>query len=424
MQPPALAVEWISIDRLFNSPSNPRHNDGAVPHVLASLKRFGWQQPVVAKRSGEVIAGNTRLKAAREIGAKEVPVVWFDGSDLDATAYQIADNRTHEFSEWAEPELAKLLEFLREEDALEGVGYTDEDIDALISELADLAGLAEIADPGPQEPPEKPVSRLADLWILGGHRLLCGDSTKPEDLARLMGGKKAHVMATDPPYLVDYTAGNHPPSSVNRPETANKSWDAYKDPKTSVEFFDSFLKACLPHVVPDAAIYQWHATRRQALVEQAWELNGLLVHQTLIWVKARGVLTRSMFMWRHEPCFMGWVQGNMPPKDRRPPPNHTTVWQIDQAGEDRPDHPTPKPLEIFTRPLQYHTRVGEIALEPFSGSGSQIIAAEQTRRRCFAMELSPAFVDVAVRRWEIATGKEAVLEESGSTFAEVAEERA
>jgi DNA modification methylase len=171
-------------------------------------------------------------------------------------------------------------------------------------------------------------------------------------------------------------------------------------------------------VVPDAAVYQWHATRRQALVEQAWQQNGLLVHQTIIWVKARAVLTRSMYMWAHEPAFFGWVQGNMPPPDRRPPHNARTTWEIDQAGEDRPDHPTPKPLEIFERPLQYHTKPGEIALEPFSGSGTQIIAAEKLRRRCFAMELSPAFVDVAVRRWEMATGREAVLDGSGQTFAE------
>ena len=121
---------------------------------------------------------------------------------------------------------------------------------------------------------------------------------------------------------------------------------------------------------------------------------------------------------------MGWVKGKMPPKDRRPPPNQTTVWEIDQAGEDRPDHPTPKALEIFERPLQYHTRAGEIALEPFSGSGTQMIAAEKLRRRCYAMELAPAFVDVAVRRWEVATGKEAVLDGADRTFADMAKERA
>jgi DNA modification methylase len=418
-----LSIEWVAIERLFCSPSDPRRNDPAVPHVAASIRRFGFRQPIVAKPSGEVIAGNTRIKAAQSLALPEVPVAWFDGSDLDATAYAIADNRTHEFAEWDDQSLAALLETLRAEDALDGVGFTDEEIDQLLAEMAAALPDAEINDPGPEEPPERPVTRPGDLWLLGEHRLLCGDSTSPDALAQLMSGEKAHLLATDPPYLVDYTAGNHPPSSFNRPETANKHWDEYRDPAASVDFFDAYLRTCLPHVVPDAAIYQWHATRRQALVEEAWQQNHLLVHQTIIWAKSRGVLTRSMFMWRHEPCFMGWVQGNMPPKDRRPPPNHTTVWEIDQAGEDRPDHPTPKPLEIFTRPLEYHTKPGEIALEPFSGSGSQVLAAEQTHRRCFAVELAPGYVDVALRRWEKATGKQATLDGTEQTFAEVSAER-
>jgi DNA modification methylase len=130
-----------------------------------------------------------------------------------------------------------------------------------------------------------------------------------------------------------------------------------------------------------------------------------------------------MFMWQHEPCFFGWVKGDMPPKPRRPPNNHTTVWEIDQAGEERPDHPTPKPLEVFTRPLEYHTKPGEVVLEPFSGSGSQIIAAERLGRRCFAGELSGAFVDVAVQRWEKATGMHAVLDGTDMTFDEIEAER-
>ena len=130
-----LTVEWVPRDRLFCSPANPRQNEEAVPHVVASIRRFGWQQPVVARPSGEVIAGNTRLKAAHELGLEEVPVIWLDGSDIEATAYAIADNRTHEFAEWDEPALAQLLEQLREEDALDGVGYSDEDIDELLAEL-------------------------------------------------------------------------------------------------------------------------------------------------------------------------------------------------------------------------------------------------------------------------------------------------
>ncbi len=314
-----LDVVWVQRTQLFCCSKNPRRNDPAVPHVAASLKRFGWRQPIVAKRSGEVIAGNTRLKAAGVLGMVEVPVVWFDGAELEATAYQIADNRTAEFAEWDQEGLAALLAELKAEDALEGVGFDASEVDQMLAEL-EAKEPRDIEDPGAEEPPERPVTRAGDLWILGDHRLLCGDSTLPETITRLMGGQQARLLATDPPYLVDYTARNHPPSKANRPETANKHWDEYKDPTTGVAFFDAFLKACLPHLTDDAAIYQWHATRRQALVEEAWKQNGLLIHQTLIWVKLRGVLTRSLFMWRHEPCFMGWKEGYMPPKDRRPPP--------------------------------------------------------------------------------------------------------
>ena len=151
-----LSVEWVAIERLFCSPANPRHNDEAVPHVVSSIRRFGWQQPIVARASGEVIAGNTRLKAALEMGLKEVPVAWFDGSTIDATAYQIADNRSHEFADWNEGELALILEQLREEDALEGVGYDDAQIDELLAELA--AGSPELNDPG--VPTEYPIRAL------------------------------------------------------------------------------------------------------------------------------------------------------------------------------------------------------------------------------------------------------------------------
>ena len=195
------------------------------------------------------------------------------------------------------------------------------------------------------------------------------------------------------------------------------------DPDASVEFYRDFLSLALAHCIERVPVYQWHATRRQALVERAWQENNLLVHQTVVWAKSRGVLTRSHYLWQHEPAFYGWRQGFMPEKGRRPATTATTIWQIDQTGEERPDHPTPKPLEIFRRPIGYHTRQGEICLEPFSGSGSQLIAAESLSRRCFGMELSPAYVDVAVRRWQKATGREAVLESEGTSFAQTAANR-
>ena len=206
-----LKVEWVSIDQVFLNPANPRENEEAVPKVAASLRRFGWRQPIVIKQSGEVVAGNTRLKAAKALGMTMVPITRFEGPDIEATAYSIADNKVAEIATWDETALAKLLDELRAEDALEGVGFDDSEIDELIDNLSTLdVEINEIEDPGVGEPPGNPVARLGDLWILGNHFLLCGDSTKAEDVSRLMDGTKAVLFSTDPPYCVNYTGMDRP----------------------------------------------------------------------------------------------------------------------------------------------------------------------------------------------------------------------
>jgi DNA modification methylase len=379
---PTLHIRRVALDALHFDPANARmHGPENMHAITASLQRFGQAEPLVVHAgTGRVIGGNGRLAAMRSLGWTEADVVELDLDSIDATAWGIALNRTGELAEWDDEALSKLLASLRDEGALEGVGFSDAELDGLLAQFDD--GVNDIDDVAPEAPPEHPVTQLGDLWQLGDHRLLCGDSTSPEDVARLMNGVHAQLLATDPPYLVDYTANNHPPSSFNRPETANKNWDAYKDPATGIAFFDGFLKACLPHVEPDAAIYQWHATRRQALVEQAWELNDLLVHQTIVWSKSRAVLTRSMYMWAHEPAFFGWVRGNMPPKERRPPHNATTVWSIDQAGEDRPDHPCLHPNALV------HTDCGYRAISAIS-PGDLVYAADGRFHRVEAVSSHP-----------------------------------
>ncbi len=232
-----------------------------------------------------------------------------------------------------------------------------------------------------------------------------GDSTDVGAVARLFDGKQAALLATDPPYLVDYQGGDHPTSNANKGrKTKDKHWDDYHDPAAAVAFYAGFLKAALPHLVPDAPVYQWHATRRQALVEQAWREAGLLVHQTIIWAKERAVLTHSHYMWGHEPCFYGWVEGQQP--KRKPPADTSTVWRI--ASESLGVHPTQKPLEIFERPISYHTQPGDVCYEPFAGSGTQFIAAERLGRVCYGLELDAHFATVILARFEAFSGKEAV----------------
>ena len=274
-----LNVEEVSLDRLFCSPSNPRINDAAVPHVAASLRRFGWRQPIVAKRSGEVIAGNTRLKAAQSLSMETAPVVWFDGSEIEAAAYSIADNKTHEFAEWDDAALGSILQELQREDALEGVGFDDDEINSLLAELGDANVELDLDDPGPEEPPTQATARLGDLWVLGEHRLLCGDSTNEDDVTLLMNGERASLVSTDPPYLVDY--------SGERPNNSGKNWSAdYKEVEiTDAEgFFRSVFENMLTVIAPNAAVYCWHAHKRHAVISRIWDELGILDHQQIIWV--------------------------------------------------------------------------------------------------------------------------------------------
>jgi DNA modification methylase len=414
-----IAITWVATDRLFCSPSNPRINEPAVPHVADSIRRFGWRQPIVARPSGEVIAGNTRLKAAKQLGHDEVPVVWFEGTDLEATGYAIADNRTAEFAEWDEPALARILQDLRAEDALDGVGFSTGEIDELLAQLEEPGGLGEpIDDPGPGEPPQVPASRTGDLWILGDHRLLCGDSTRQDHVRRIMAGAKASLVATDPPYLVGYTG--------ERPNDSGKDWtDSYReiDIVDGDGFFRSVFANVLDVLAPKGAIYCWHAHKRCGDIQRIWRELGILDHQQIIWVKPAPVFGHVFWHFRHEPCMMGWRQGEKPEHDGEH--RHDSVWECDWDGKARfqSDHPTSKPVELFVRPIEKHTRRGDVVFEPFSGSGSQLIAAERTGRRCRAIEISPPFVDVAIRRWQTATGKAAVLDGTGATFDEIAAQR-
>jgi DNA modification methylase len=426
--PTGLVVRRVPLVGLRPDPGNTRlHDDRNLRAIRESLERWGQAEPLVVNaRTGLLIAGHGRLEAMRALRWTTCDVVELDLDERQAAALSVALNRTSDLSAFDPKTLTRLLADLQADQALAGVGFDSAEVDRLIAELRAEEAPGEVDDPGPQEPPEQPVTRPGDLWLLGDHRLLCGDSTKPEDIARLMAGERAHLLATDPPYLVDYRGGNHPQSFANRPATRDKHWDDYVDPASSVAFFQGYLVAALAHCVESVPVYQWHAHKRQALVEEAWKAAGLLVHQQLIWVKARAVLTRSFFMWQHEPCFVGWPQGKMPPKDRRPSPNATSVWAIDQVGQQEGIHPTQKPLAIFEGPIGWHTRPGEVVLEPFSGSGTQIVAAQRLARRCFALDQAPAYVDAALRRWEKATAKRALLEggkEGGQTLAEVARAR-
>jgi len=403
-----LAVELWPLERALPYARNPRTvPESAIAKVAASIKEFGFRQPVVVDAEGVVIAGHTRLLAAQRLGLAQVPVhVAADLSPQQAKAYRLADNRSAQETAWDEELLPlELGELLADDFALEATGFDPDELAALLS--SPNPGLTDPDDAPP--PPQEPTSRRGDLWLLGDHRLLCGDATDAEDVRRLMDGQRAVLMATDPPYLVDYQGGSHPASASNKGAPAkDKHWDAYVDHEQAVGFYASFLRLALDEALTeDAAVYQWFAVMRSEVVWPAWRAVGLLPHQVLIWRKSRSVLTHSHYLWDFEPMMYGWPEGHQP--RRKPPADATAVWEIASTIEDGAGglHPTQKPVETIRRPIRFHTSPGGLLYEPFAGSGTALIAAEEQGRRCHAMELSPAFVDAAVARWEAFSGKEA-----------------
>ncbi|MBI5135791.1 MAG: ParB N-terminal domain-containing protein [Nitrospirae bacterium] len=417
-----MKVENRPIAEVRPYPGNPRKNKAAVDKVAASIREFGWRQPIVVDSEMTIVVGHTRYEAAKVLGLDEVPVHVAEGlTPNQVRAYRLADNRLHEGAEWDEGLLRIELSGLDAEHFDLGLtGFADEELSRLLGEAVD-GQESQVGDDGVPEPPEVPVSRPGDLWILGDHRLLCGDSTKPEDVDRLMAGEKPALFSTDPPYIIDYTGADRP--------REGKDWsDVYReiDIKDAEGFlrgvFENGLRVCREN----AAWYCWHAHKRAALIERIWTDLGVLNHQQIVWVKPIATMTYSCYPWKHEPCLMGWRQGHKPPHKGDNTHQVTSVWSLDWEGAPRPignEHPTQKPLEIFAIPMRQHTDPGEVCYEPFSGSGSQLIAGERLHRKVRAMEIQPTFVDVAIRRWQEATGKVAVLEDDGKTFAQVAEAR-
>ena len=258
-------------------------------------------------------------------------------------------------------------------------------------------------------------TETGQLWRISTHRLLCGDATKAEDVVRLMAGERAVLFATDPPYSVGYTGGSHPQSWGNKgAANRDKDWsghyleangaDVKNSEESGAELYRGFVDMAIRHAIArNAAWYCWHASKRHSMVERIWTEFGAFVHQQIIWVKSRPVLTYSTYLWQHEPCLFGWIKGAQP-KTFRAQVGQTagefpaTVWAVPSSEIETDAHPTSKPCKLFALPMEMHTEPGEICYEPFSGSGSQLVAAQQLGRRCYAIEKSAPFVAVALER--------------------------
>ena len=416
----------VSMSEIKPAPYNPREiSDEALAGLRQSLERFGMVDLlVINKRNMRIISGHQRYKVLQEAGVEKVTVIMVDVDEIAEMAMNVTLNSQEIAGQWTAA-LIPLLEKLRTENGDAYIALRMQELRDQVREFEQENIGKTLPDDLP-EPPKDLITKPGDLWILGDHRLLCGDSTKEEDVTRLMDGQQADLLATDPPYCVDYTGKDRP--------GGGRDWsNVYHevDIPDASEFMRSFYSVALKFIKPHTALYLWHASKRRSEIEVVCKDLNILIHQQIIWVKPCVILTYSFYSWRHEPCLLMWVKGQKPPyrpKDKSigsvwsidfvrsgdptTPEYHTDVWELDWEGKKRgstiAEHPTVKPTEVFAIPIRVHTQVGNICFEPFCGSGSQIIAAERLNRRCFAMELEPFFVDVAVKRWEEFTGKKAV----------------
>jgi DNA modification methylase len=411
---------------------NPRRNDAAVDRMCASIREFGFKIPCLVRSNGEVVDGNLRLKAARKLNLTEVPVVLCDEwTPAQVKAFRLLVNRSATWAEWDEELLAQELQELNEVGLdLSLSGFDPQEIDDLLL-LPDDEEKANTAPPLP----DRAVSRPGDLWLCGHplrqHRILCGDATRPDAVARLLGGRQPILMTTDPPYGIELDSewrdraglngcGAAEPSYMKRRTSGHTETTISGD--TRADWSEAFA------LVPNLQVaYVWHASVFTREVLNGLERIGFLYPQQIIWNKGRTVLTRTHYWYQHEPCW--YVRKKNAPWYGKAGEN-ATVWEspspkfiMGGSDEERFDHPTQKPIELMRRPILNHTRRGELIYDPFLGSGTTLAAAEQTHRVCLGMELDPKYIDVAVRRWQALVGKTATLEGEGRTFVEIARKR-
>ena len=395
------------VDELIPYARNSRtHSDAQVAQIAASVREFGWTNPVLVDGENGIIAGHGRILAARKLGMDEVPCIELAGlTDTQRRAYIIADNKTAELAGWDNELLA--IEFAELADAgFDNLltGFTQDEIDALTPEQIPEGLTDEDAVPELQA---EPVSKLGDVWVLGKHRVMCGDSTSIDAVERLMAGQLADQLLTDPPYNIAYEGGSKKREQIKNDEMAS---DAFR------QFLRDAFVAATTVMKAGAVFYIWHADTEGYNFRGACMDAGLQVRQTLIWNKDNSAFGRQDYHWKHEPCLYGWKDGaaHLWAADRK----QTTVIACKRPSKSDL-HPTMKPVELMEYQIENNTKGSDAVLDLFGGSGSTLIACEKTGRHARLMELDPKYVDVIVRRWCEFTGKQATHAATGATFAEV-----
>jgi len=415
-----LRVEYRSVDSLIPFANNARtHSDEQIAQLAALIREFGWTNPILVDGDNGILAGHGRLAAARKLRMLEVPVIELrDLTDDQKRAYVIADNQSALNAGWDTEMLSLELLGLQENGfQLDLLGFDAARLEDLLAERT-----AGNTDPDEAPPlPERAASRPGDLWVLGRHRLLCGDCTAPQDVSRLLGSVKPGLMVTDPPYGVEYDPQWRLKAGVNKP------WQTRAEGKVDNDHQCDW-RAAWALFAGDVA-YVWHGALHAGQVAASLEAVGFKIRSQIIWAKNSLVIGRGDYHWQHEPCYYA-VRTNRTGHwsgDRK----QSTLWQIanmhatqGSVDDGKTVHSAQKPVECMRRPMENNSSPGQAVYDPFVGSGTSLIAAEQTARCCYALELNPQYVDVCVRRWQDFTGEKATLHGDGRTFDEFSAARA
>ena len=391
-----------SINDLKSDHKNARRRtDRSSDLIKESLQRYGAARSIVIDEENRILAGNGTIDGAKAAGINRIRIIESEGDEVIAVrrtglteeqkvGLALADNRTSDLSEWD----LEMLHRLSEEHELDP-WFNQDDLDELLN-VVEVDPIEGNTDPdAAPDAPEEPITKPGDLWILGNHRLLCGDSTNPQHLQRLMDGKLADLWLTDPPYNVDYEGG-----TGLKIQNDNMADGEFR------QFLCDVYSSANQVLKPGAAFYIWHADIEGYNFRGAAQDNGWKVRQCLIWLKSSLVMGRQDYQWKHEPCLYGWTEGAAHTwnSDRK----QTTILEFDKPRKNG-QHPTMKPVDLFQYQIDNSTKPNQLVLDSFGGSGTTIIACERIRRHARLMELDPAYCDVIVQRWSEFTGKDAVL---------------
>ena len=392
-----MKIEIADISSIKPYENNPRKlSETAIEKVAMSLKEYGFRQPIVVDKDRVIVAGHTRFRASKKLGLKQVPVSIIDNlTEEQINAYRIADNRTAEESEWDNELLKMEIKELEAKDfKLDLLGFNDDQLnDILFEEKQGLTDEDEVP-----ETPEEPISKLGDIWKLGKHKLICGDSTKLNTYEKLCKETKVDLYLTDPPYNVSYEGKTKDKLTIQNDKQTDDEF---------IQFLSQAFVSADSVLKMGGAFYIWHSDSeglnfRLACIEAKWKLR-----QTLIWSKNSMVMGRQDYHWQHEPCLYGWKEGSSHSwySDRK----QTTIIKYDRPTKSKL-HPTMKPVGLMEYLVKNSSKQEDIILDSFLGSGSTLMACEKLDRICYGVELDPKYCDVIIKRWENFTGKKAELE--------------